>query len=88
MATPLSNIRVLDMSRILACPWAGHRVRHLTNALGQDVPTVSDPVDFSETPVSYAKAPPPLGEHTDEVLRKWLGYSEQMIAELRDKSAI
>jgi crotonobetainyl-CoA:carnitine CoA-transferase CaiB-like acyl-CoA transferase len=63
-------------------------VRHLTNTLGQDVPTVSNPVDFSTTPVNYEKAPPLLGEHTEEVLREWLGYSEEFITELRDSAAI
>ncbi|MDH3577931.1 MAG: CoA transferase [Gammaproteobacteria bacterium] len=63
-------------------------VRTLANSLGQEVPTVANPVDFSETPVSYQKAPPLLGEHTDEVLREWLGYSQELIAELREHSAI
>jgi len=63
-------------------------VRYLTNAHGQQVPTVSNPVDFSATPVSYKKAPPLLGEHTEEVLREWLGYSEKTITELRESSAI
>ncbi len=63
-------------------------VRQLANSLGQEVPTVANPVDFSETPVSYQKSPPLLGEHTDEVLREWLGYSHELIAELREYSAI
>jgi len=63
-------------------------VRQLTNKLGQSVPTVSNPVDFAETPVSYERPPPLLGEHTEEVLREWLGYSEKFIAELRKRSAI
>lgn len=63
-------------------------VRQLRNSRGQTVPTVSNPVDFSETSVSYAKAPPILGEHTEEVLREWLGYSPELIAELREHSAI
>ena len=63
-------------------------VRHMRNSRGQSVPTVSNPVEFSETPVSYAKAPPILGEHTEEVLQEWLGYSRELIAELREHSAI
>ncbi len=79
-----------DIEEVLTNSHAEERglVRHLRNALGHEVPMVSNPVDFSETPVSYEKAPPLLGEHTDEVLREWLGYSEELIAELRDKSAI
>jgi crotonobetainyl-CoA:carnitine CoA-transferase CaiB-like acyl-CoA transferase len=29
-----------------------------------------------------------LGEHTDEVLREWLGYSDELIAALRKDAAI
>jgi crotonobetainyl-CoA:carnitine CoA-transferase CaiB-like acyl-CoA transferase len=49
---------------------------------------VSNPVDFSATPVVYDRAPPRLGEHTEEVLRDWLGYSEKAIDLLRSKVAI
>ena len=63
-------------------------VRHLTNAVGDDVPTVANPVNFSGTPIRYEMAPPLLGEHTEEVLREWLGYSAQLIEELRNDSAI
>ncbi len=30
----------------------------------------------------------PLGQHTDEVLVEWLGYSEASIAKLRETGAI
>lgn len=34
------------------------------------VPMVANPVKFSKTPVEYNKAPPLLGEDTDEILKK------------------
>ncbi len=37
------------------------------------VPLVANPIRLSATPVQYRQAPPTLGEHTDEVLRDWLG---------------
>lgn len=79
-----------DIGEVLTNADAKERVlvRHLTNSRGQDVPTVSNPVRFSETPVTYAKAPPLLGEHTSEVLREWLGYSDELIAELRESAAL
>ncbi|MBT8091794.1 MAG: CoA transferase [Gammaproteobacteria bacterium] len=84
-AGPINTI-----GQVFSEPYAAERqlVRHLVNSAGQDVPTVANPVDFSATAVSYRKAPPLLGEHTEEVLREWLGYSDAVIAELREKSAI
>jgi crotonobetainyl-CoA:carnitine CoA-transferase CaiB-like acyl-CoA transferase len=34
---------------------------------------IGNPLKFSETPVSYRRTPPQCGEHTDEVLKDWLG---------------
>jgi len=38
---------------------------------------------FSRTPATVRSAPPPLGHHTEEVLRALLGYDAQQIAALR-----
>ena len=79
-----------DIAEVLGNEFAGERtlVRSVRNGAGDDVPTVSNPVDFSSTPVVYERAPPLLGEHTGEVLREWLGYSAQAIEALRNKAAI
>jgi crotonobetainyl-CoA:carnitine CoA-transferase CaiB-like acyl-CoA transferase len=37
------------------------------------MPFVANPVRFSDTPVTYGRVPPQLGEHTREVLEDWLG---------------
>ncbi len=63
-------------------------VREIRNSNDVPVPTVSNPVDFDRTPVQYQKAPPLLGEHTDEVLREWLGYSVAKIETLRQDEVI
>jgi crotonobetainyl-CoA:carnitine CoA-transferase CaiB-like acyl-CoA transferase len=38
---------------------------------------------FSATPGTVERAAPLLGEHTDEILREYLGYSDDRIATLR-----
>jgi len=84
-AGPISNV-----GEVLSGAYAVERglVRSLSNGAGDPVPTVANPVAFDGTPVRYEFAPPLLGEHTDEVLREWLGYSPEMIAELRSQAAI
>jgi crotonobetainyl-CoA:carnitine CoA-transferase CaiB-like acyl-CoA transferase len=37
------------------------------------MPFVANPVRFSDTPLTYGRVPPQLGEHTREVLEDWLG---------------
>ncbi len=46
-------------------------------------PGVANPIKMSETPIEYRNAPPLLGEHTDEVLLKRLGYDAARIEALR-----
>jgi len=79
-----------DIGEVLSNDHAQERrlVRHLENGAGDQVPTVANPVTLDETPVRYERAPPLLGEHTEEVLQEWLGYSAQMIAALRNDAAI
>jgi formyl-CoA transferase len=43
---------------------------------------------FGRTPVQIHSAPPPLGYHTDEVLRGLLGYDADRIAALRQRTVI
>ncbi len=47
------------------------------------VPNVALPLHFSGTPVVPPVAAPMLGQHTDEVLREVLGYTEEKLRELR-----
>ena len=49
--------------------------------------TVGNPVKMSDS-VTEVKRSPLLGEHTDEILRKELGYNEQEIAEIKASGAI
>jgi crotonobetainyl-CoA:carnitine CoA-transferase CaiB-like acyl-CoA transferase len=44
---------------------------------------VGPPIRLHGTPAEAATPAPLLGEHTDEVLTKLLGYSSEAVAELR-----
>ena len=49
--------------------------------------TMGFPWDLSETPASWRRAAPKLGEHTDEVLLS-LGYSKEDLTNLREEGVV
>ena len=79
-----------DIGEVLTNDHAIERnlVRSIENKKGEPIPQVSNPVEFGATPVCYERAPPLLGEHTDEVLSDWLGYSDAQIDTLRQSKVI
>ncbi len=61
---------------------ARQAVHHFTRQDGYQIPTIAYPAKLSRTPAAYDRAPPRLGEHTDEVLRDWLGMDDLALAAL------
>ncbi len=55
---------------------------------GATIPTIKSPMRFSKTPTSERRAPPMLGQHTDEVLGDMLDMSAADLASLRDEGII
>ena len=49
---------------------------------------VGTPFRMSRTPGSVRTPAPKIGEHTDQVMREFMGLSEQRIAELRDRKVL
>jgi formyl-CoA transferase len=49
--------------------------------------TVGNPIKLSDSPADVRRSPL-LGEHTDEILRKVLGYSEKDVVEIHGSGAI
>ena len=60
----------------------------LAHPTADSVKLVASPMRMSVTPVQYDKAPPLLGQHTDQVLQELLGYSAEQLNQLRDKKII
>jgi crotonobetainyl-CoA:carnitine CoA-transferase CaiB-like acyl-CoA transferase len=52
------------------------------------VPGVANPLKFSETGIEYAKAPPLLGEDTDDVLSRVLGLDAAAIKNLKKAGVV
>jgi crotonobetainyl-CoA:carnitine CoA-transferase CaiB-like acyl-CoA transferase len=55
--------------------------------LGDTVPLAPTPIELSETPGTYRRPAPLLGEHNDEILRS-LGYDETEIEALRRECVV
>jgi crotonobetainyl-CoA:carnitine CoA-transferase CaiB-like acyl-CoA transferase len=74
-----------DLAQVFSEPQAIARglKLDLVHPLAGKVSLVRSPMRFSATPVEYHSPPPLLGEHTEEVLRKFLGKSDAEIARLR-----
>ena len=54
----------------------------------EDLKLVSSPIRMSATPVRTDLPPPLLGQHTDEVLRSVLNYSDTKLSELKSGKII
>jgi crotonobetainyl-CoA:carnitine CoA-transferase CaiB-like acyl-CoA transferase len=52
------------------------------------VPQVANPIRYSRTTIEYRDPPPVLGQHTNEILRDWLGRSEQEIEALKARGIV
>ncbi|MGE8638284.1 MAG: CaiB/BaiF CoA transferase family protein [Achromobacter sp.] len=81
---PINNI-----AQAFAHPQAQARQlrRDLPHPAGGTAPVTASPLRFSASPVVYRRAPPMLGEHTEEVLREVLGKSADAIAAFKAATA-
>lgn len=83
-AVGVSSGPLNDMAQVIADPQVVHRgmIQEMDDPSAGKLAFVANPVRFSETPVSYVRAPPHLGEHSAEVLREWLGMGDGELATL------
>jgi crotonobetainyl-CoA:carnitine CoA-transferase CaiB-like acyl-CoA transferase len=79
-----------DLDQVFADPQVVHRRMRVTapHPAAGEVTMVANPIKFSATPITHDRAPPLLGEHTDQVLREVLGLGTEEIAALRHEGAI
>ena len=86
---PCAPVNTID--QVFADPQVqarGMQIRMPHPLAGEDVRLVGSPIRLSGTPVSYRRAPPTLGEHTDEVLAEVLDLDESERAALREDGVI
>jgi succinate--hydroxymethylglutarate CoA-transferase len=82
--------RINSVAQALSDPHtiAREMVRTVQHATAGEVKMLGIPFRFSDTPASVRRAPPVLGQHTEEVLRDLLQLSGAHIAELRSAKVI
>ena len=79
-----------DLDQVFADPQVVHRGMRVAapHPAAGEVTMVANPIKFSATPIVHDRAPPLLGEHTEEVLTGVLGLSAAEVAALREAGAI
>ena len=60
----------------------------LENEDGETVPSVANPIRYSQSAISYTKAPPHLGADTKNVLQDILGLDASALQSLRDNKIL
>jgi crotonobetainyl-CoA:carnitine CoA-transferase CaiB-like acyl-CoA transferase len=86
---PASPVNSID--KVFAIEQVQHRGMEIKMPHAQtekEISLVGSPLHLSETPVSYRLSPPTLGQHTNEVLSRFLGIGAQDLADLRAKKII
>jgi crotonobetainyl-CoA:carnitine CoA-transferase CaiB-like acyl-CoA transferase len=82
---PINNLEQIFDDPHVQARGARREVEHPVSGM---VPTVANPIRMSESPIEYDRAPPVLGQHTDEVLGELIGLDGAAIAKLREDGIV
>jgi crotonobetainyl-CoA:carnitine CoA-transferase CaiB-like acyl-CoA transferase len=79
-----------DYREVFEDPQVQHRALRvdMPAAEGGTVSTIASPLRLRDTPPSYHRPPPTLGDSTDAVLHELLGFTQQEIADYRANRVI
>ena len=85
---PCGSVR--DVSEVLRDPQmtAREMIAAVEHAAIGSVQVLGVPIKLSETPGTVRTAPPTLGQHTDQILRTDLGFSDADITRLRQNGTV
>ena len=85
---PCGPIATID--QVFSNPQVQHRGMQLEldHPIAGKVASVANPINLSESPINYDKAPPLLGQHTEQVLGELLKLDSGQIEQLRRDGVI
>jgi len=81
---------VLAIDEVLAAPQVAARdmVHDVVDSAGRRYKLLAGAIHWQDEPPREPLAPPAIGQQSDEILREWLDYDEQRIADLRKGGAV
>ena len=84
---PCSPVQTID--EVFSAPQvaATEMLQEVEHPTAGSLRLAAPPVKFSRTPATIRLAPPLLGQHTEEVLKQWLGLSPGEMAEFKTQGA-
>ena len=88
VAVPCGSVNTVEQA--INHPQIKHRkmVQNIPNNDGEVIKTIVSPIHFSETPLQYRRSAPNLGQDSQNILSKTLGYSENKIQTLFTESIV
>lgn len=84
------NAPVVPLDEALDAPQTQARkmVVPMQDSAGRSYRALGCPIHWQDEPRRTLLPPPALGEHTDAVLRDWIGYDRERIRELRSRGVV
>ena len=88
ISVPCGAVNTIE--QVVNHPQIKHRkmIKQIPDQHGELIATVANPINLSTTPVQYHSASPALGQHTQELLKNTLRYSDEKIAQLRQNKVV
>jgi crotonobetainyl-CoA:carnitine CoA-transferase CaiB-like acyl-CoA transferase len=89
-AIGVPSAKLARVSDLVENPQLAHRgqILAMEHPKAGTVPMQGFSVQFGESPMRLERAPPTLGQHTEEVLAEWLALETERIAELRENGVV